>query len=436
VSDIAVKVAGIGKHYQIGMRKSSYKTFRETLTDTLLQPFRRVSSVLKGQSAVSFRESFWALRDVSFDVKHGEVVGIIGHNGAGKSTLLKILSQITEPSEGYAEVTGRVGALLEVGTGFHPELTGRENIYLNGSILGMSRNDIDLKFDEIVDFAGIEKFIETPVKHYSSGMGLRLGFAVAAHLEPDILIVDEVLAVGDAQFQKRCLNKMSSVASEGRTVLFVSHNMGAVQSLCSRSICLGAGGIVEDGETQTVVAHYLHNSANTSLDNSYPDVNTAPGNDVVRLKRARIIPINVSSAFFTMVTPIQLEFEYWNLKPNTSLNLSLHVYNEEGIMAFNTAPVHDTEWINKSFPQGMFRTTCSIPPYLLNSGYYRVELLFVENQSRVIYRMDNAIVFDVVESPEVRGESTWFGKWPGVVHPRLEWETVELSPEVDMGEHQ
>lgn len=259
MGNIAVKVENLGKMYRIGGPQESYKTFRDAITKAASAPFKRARDLMRGQAygAAGLTEEIWALKDVSFEVKHGEVVGIIGRNGAGKSTLLKILSRITEPTTGYADVYGRVGALLEVGTGFHPELTGRENVYLNGAILGMSRNDINRKFDEIVDFAGVEKFIDTPVKHYSSGMGLRLGFSVAAHLEPEILVVDEVLAVGDAEFQKKCLGKMSDVAGEGRTVLLVSHNMAAIRNLCQRSVVLNNGIVTFEGLTESAVSHYL-----------------------------------------------------------------------------------------------------------------------------------------------------------------------------------
>jgi len=263
MGNVAVRVEGLGKQYRIGQRQAAYRTLRETITDVVKSPFRRAGQLLRGQAygAAGLQETIWALRDISFTVEHGEAIGIIGRNGAGKSTLLKILSRITEPTEGEVRLRGRVGALLEVGTGFHPELTGRENIYLNGAILGMRRQEIDRKFDEIVDFSGIEKFIDTPVKHFSSGMGLRLGFAVAAHLEPEILVVDEVLAVGDAEFQKKCMGKMSEVAHGGRTVLFVSHNMAAVQRLCSRTILLDDGRIERMGDTDEVVSSYLSGAA-------------------------------------------------------------------------------------------------------------------------------------------------------------------------------
>jgi lipopolysaccharide transport system ATP-binding protein len=275
MSNVAIRVENLGKQFQIGASQAPYRTIRETINDLVASPFRRLGRVLRGDGygASELNETIWALRDVSFEVQHGEVLGIIGHNGAGKSTLLKILSRITEPSEGFVDIYGRVGALLEVGTGFHPELTGRENVYLNAAILGMKRQEIDRKFDEIVDFAGVEKFIDTPVKHYSSGMGLRLGFAVAAHLEPEILVVDEVLAVGDAAFQKKCLGKMSEVAGEGRTVLFVSHNMGAVESLCKTGLLLKKGTMVGYGNVTSIITQY---ATTYSQDDSNPLLGNIP----------------------------------------------------------------------------------------------------------------------------------------------------------------
>jgi lipopolysaccharide transport system ATP-binding protein len=263
MSDVAIHVESLGKLYRIG-EQHRYKALRDTLTDALYAPFRAAASLLNGRNRHQFTttissstDRFWALKDISFEIKQGEAVGIIGRNGAGKSTLLKILSRVTKPTEGYARIHGRIGSLLEVGTGFHPELTGRENIYLNGAIIGMKKKEIDRKFDEIVAFAEIEKFIDTPVKFYSSGMYVRLAFAVAAHLEPEILLVDEVLAVGDAAFQNKCLGKMGDVAKTGRTVLFVTHNMGSVQDLCERIIWLEKGSIDMDGEPRQTVQSYL-----------------------------------------------------------------------------------------------------------------------------------------------------------------------------------
>src|SRR2546421_7694958 len=317
MNDVAIRCEGLGKRYRIGERER-YKALRDVITDGVAAPFRKLRGAVSakrqaasnnGHEALAYHspltttdgnghsltsdhrtptpDLFWALKDVSFEVKRGEVVGIIGRNGAGKSTLLKILSRITAPTEGEVEVKGRVGSLLEVGTGFHPELTGRENIYLNGAILGMKRAEINRKFDEMVAFAEIEKFIDTPVKRYSSGMYVRLAFAVAAHLEPEILLVDEVLAVGDAAFQKKCLGKMGSVAHAGRTVLFVSHNMPAIASLCSSAVLLDAGQIVSRGETRAVVADYLLTHVAKTGTATW-DLDKAPGDETARIRKIEV----------------------------------------------------------------------------------------------------------------------------------------------------
>jgi lipopolysaccharide transport system ATP-binding protein len=269
MSDIAIRVEGLGKQYRIGGPRARYRTIRESVIEAAKAPFRRLSSALRGDGSGADGETIWALKDVSFEVERGEVVGIIGRNGAGKSTLLKVLSRITEPTEGWAEIHGRVGSLLEVGTGFHPELTGRENIYLSGAVLGMRREEIDRRFDEIVAFAEIGKFVDTPVKHYSSGMYVRLAFAVAAHLEPEVLLIDEVLAVGDAAFQRKCLGKMDQVAQEGRTVLFVSHNMAAVSRLCRWAFLLSSGRLVASGASDEVVQRYLTREQDDARNESY-----------------------------------------------------------------------------------------------------------------------------------------------------------------------
>src|SRR5437867_3203301 len=319
MGDIAIRVENLGKRYRIGQRLR-YQTFRDALSGVLSAPFRGVHSYLSGQRpSECHHESddvIWALKDVSFDVKYGEVIGVIGRNGAGKSTLLKILSRITKPTEGCAEIHGRVGSLLEVGTGFHPDLTGRENIYLNGAILGITKRDIDRKFDEIVAFAEIEKFLDTPVKHFSSGMQMRLGFAVAAHLEPEILLVDEVLAVGDGAFQKRCLGKIGEVTRQGRTVFLVSHNMIAVENLCRRVILLHEGRLVEDGQARHAVATYLRKILSPLTQQAWPDNDAAPGNDKVRLRRAAVRPRDGTPAdFMTVRTPLVFEFDFCNPRP-------------------------------------------------------------------------------------------------------------------------
>jgi homopolymeric O-antigen transport system ATP-binding protein len=420
-------VSGLGKQYRLGTRHERYSTLRETLTRSTAGLMRTSASLFRGRPERSPDEGhFWALRDVSFTVGAGEVVGVIGSNGAGKSTLLKILSRITWPTTGRAEVHGRVGSLLEVGTGFHPELTGRENIALNGAILGMRRAEIERNFDAIVDFAEVERFIDTPVKHYSSGMYLRLAFAVAAHLEPEILLVDEVLAVGDASFQKKCLGKMGAVARAGRTVFFVSHNMTAVQSLCGRVLWLSDGRLRDDGTAGRVISSYLQSIAGKVMEQRWADTDTAPGNDKVRLRRVAVRPSEDASLPITTHTPLQLEFEYVNLQPGAHLNLSLHVYNDQGIMAFNALPLTETVWQGRPLPLGVFRDVCYIPGDLLNDGVHWVELLVVQDDTNVIYRKEDALVFDVQDTGEQRG--AWFGDWAGAVRPMLRWTTEFLEP--------
>ena len=416
--DIAVSVRGLSKSYSIAKNAAKHTTAGEALMHKLRHPFAREE-----------RETFWALNDVSFDIQKGDVVGIIGRNGAGKSTLLKILSRITEPTTGRIDLYGRVGSLLEVGTGFHAELTGRENIFLNGAILGMSRAEIARQFDAIVDFSGVAQFLDTPVKRYSSGMYVRLAFAVAAHLNPEILIVDEVLAVGDAFFQKKCLGKMHDVAEkEGRTVLFVSHNMTAVQSLCSRVIWMDKGSLQSDGPTRQVVATYAKKSFSTNTEKVWNEINGAPGNDSVRLRRLCVRPTKGDFGdVITVRTPLTLEFEYWNRQPETRLNLSLHVFNEDGIRVFNTGPVREPSWQGKPFPVGLFRSTCYIPGDLLNDGTHRIQLLIVKDSSSVIFDYDEALVFEVLDTPDFR--STYHGRWEGAVRPILEWTTEIISQE-------
>lgn len=415
-----IKVENISKQYRLGLRQEPYGSLRETITRAVQAPLKRLRE--NGRKV----ETVWALRDVSFEVLPGEVIGIIGRNGAGKSTLLKILSRITEPTNGRTELYGRVGSLLEVGTGFHSELTGRENIFLNGAVLGMKRREIAEKFDEIVSFAEIDRFLDTPVKHYSSGMYMRLAFAVAAHLEPEILLVDEVLAVGDAEFQAKCLGKMGAVANEGRTVLFVSHNMAAVQALCKKVICLEKGRIAEQGATDSTVKNYLRKASKVSTESVWNDPNQAPGNEAIRIHRVCVRTLSDQpSGDITITTPLALEFEYWNLEPGARLNLSLHVYNEQGITIFNTFPVHEPVWQGREFPAGLFRSACYIPGNLLNDGMHRVRLLVVKDQWVVIFSLDDALVFNVLDAVDRRGD--WHGKWEGAIRPDLEWKTEYLG---------
>ena len=333
MTDIAIRVENLSKQYRIGGPQARYKTIRESLTEAVQSPFRRLSSVVRGQSSAVSNETIWALKDVSFEVKRGEVVGIIGRNGAGKTTLLKILSRITEPTEGHAEIHGRVGSLLEVGTGFHPELTGRENIYLNGAILGMKRAEIERKFDEMVAFAEIEKFMDTPVKHYSSGMYVRLAFAVAAHLEPEILLVDEVLAVGDAAFQKKCLGKMRDVAKEGRTVLFVSHNMGAIVSLCNRCLLIEGGSVIQDGNPSAVTTLYQSSLYSAVHDTS--DLSTVEryGTGKARFTSVKVTPLGPDGTgwpFLQTGQDLLVDLRITAQAKITSTNVALIIYDASG----------------------------------------------------------------------------------------------------------
>lgn len=411
----AVRVEHLSKQYRIGGPQTSYKTLRESLMAMVTAPVRR----LRGGAQVP--RTFWALDDVSFEVGQGEAVGIIGRNGAGKSTLLKILSRITRPTRGRAELFGRVSALLEVGTGFHGELTGRENIFLNGAILGMQRKEIMRKFDQIVDFAGIEKFLDTPVKYYSSGMYVRLAFAVAAHLEPEILVVDEVLAVGDAEFQKKCLTKMGSAASEGRTVLFVSHNMSAIQDLCSTAFWLDRGQIVYSGDSKSTVAAYLSRHAREQKEQRWEDLATAPGNETVRVLYAAIqAEPGHDPSYWTVETPLQLTFRIFNFRPDLPLYLNFHVYNQQGVCVFNTASMRGTQ------PRGIVEGVCRIPGNLLNDDIYNVKFMahFRGTYGVVV---DEALVFEIHDIG--REGIDYYGKWSGVTRPKLEWEVRSLGQE-------
>lgn len=389
MGDVAIRVEGLSKQYRIGGKQERYKTLRDTLTDAFSSPFRRAAQLVRGQAygAANLNETIWALKDVSFEVKKGEVVGIIGRNGAGKSTLLKILSRITESTSGYVEVFGRIGALLEVGTGFHPELTGRENIYLNGAILGMTRQEIDRKFDEIVDFAGVEKFIDTPVKHYSSGMALRLGFAVAAHLEPEILIVDEVLAVGDAAFQNKCLGKMSDVASSGRTVLFVSHNMAAVRSLCERSILLRSGTIHFEGATEETIRAYLNGSTDTATSSC---CDTRSSTNRSGIGGGQIVRIGCCDEFGTPTSVIGIgqPFSIWAdieiHNPIRALVFGIELKTRDGIGVLNLRSDSQKITLGSHLPSTRVRIKVIVPGLPLYPDIYVIEPWFADQLGKRI----------------------------------------------------
>ncbi len=369
MTDIAIRVENLSKQYRIGGPQARYKTIRESLTEAVQSPFRRLSSVVRGQSSAVSNETIWALKDVSFEVKRGEVVGIIGRNGAGKTTLLKVLSRITEPTEGYAEIHGRVGSLLEVGTGFHPELTGRENIYLNGAILGMKRTEIDHKFDEIVAFAEIEKFMDTPVKHYSSGMYVRLAFAVAAHLEPEILLVDEVLAVGDAAFQKKCLGKMDEIGRTGRTVLLVSHNMGSILQLCKKAILLEKGHLRAFAAAREVTQHYLQqfSQGNVSLDTkSFQGTLSS----ILQFEEVSINDLaQTDGAVISPSSPITIKVAGTCKQDIPAFRINFSIFTK-GVRLFTLHDAAKPELL----PRGNFESEVEIPAFFLRPGDYSVAI--------------------------------------------------------------
>jgi len=417
MGDILIKAENISKYYRLGLLGS--RTLKEDIKnwwnrkshEDTLPPY--ISNALSA-------DHIWALKNINFEVRHGELLGIIGRNGAGKSTLLKIISRITLPTTGHIRGKGRIASLLEVGTGFHGELTGRENIYLNGHIMGMKKQEIEEKFDEIVDFSGVEQFLDTPVKRYSSGMYVRLAFAVAAHLEPEILVIDEVLAVGDADFQRKCIGKMKEVSSQqGRTILFVSHNMEALRNLCSRSIVLNRGEIVDMGEPEAVISRYLKSEKTQYLEQDFPDKATAPGNEYIRIRRVQLLPQYVHD--YTIIdirTPLELQFEFWYESPERGSNLivGVHLFN------FNGECIFDLPSPKYTFNEGLIQGKCTIPGNFLNDGAYYISIVFVKNITQRLFYFESCISFDVEDYRENAG---WYGKWVGHVRPNF---PLVLSP--------
>lgn len=407
----AIAAAGLGKRYRIG--SPGQTSLREALTSagTRLVRRRRLQA-----------SEHWALRDVSFAVEPGEAIGVVGHNGAGKSTLLKILSRITPPTEGTITYRGRVGSLLEVGTGFHPELSGRDNVFLNGIILGMSRQEVARRFDEIVAFAEIERFIDTPVKRYSSGMYLRLAFAVAAHLDTDILLVDEVLAVGDAAFQRKCLARMGDVAADGRTIVFVSHNLVAVQALCARSLWIDHGSVAQDGPTRTVLSRYLRTSVDdqdTPRHRIWPEGARPTGNGIALVEARIIRTVGSPDEPVDVDTPCLIEFLF-EQNSEALINLSLSLINEHDIVVFDTGPAEEPS----AWGRGVHHVSCAVPGHLLNDGLYRLALN-VQEGGEVTLSVPDLLTLDVLDSETDR--FGWYGKWQGVVRPRLQWHRTRLD---------
>jgi lipopolysaccharide transport system ATP-binding protein len=407
----AIDVRNLSKRYDVGASAPT-----RTLVDTVSDMARRFS-----QSADRRSREFWALRDMSFSIAEGEAVGLIGHNGAGKSTLLKILSRVTEPTAGQVTYRGRIGSLLEVGTGFHPQLSGRDNIFLSGAVLGMRHREIARKFDEIVDFSGVESFIDEPIKHYSSGMYLRLAFAVAAHLETDILLVDEVLAVGDMTFQQKCLGRMESVSREGRTVVFVSHNLTAVQSLCDRAILLKDGTMFADGPVQQVINDYYADQMGGTSEGGHRvwDADETAGavqplrTAAYPLNGAEGEPIDTGSAF-------AIEWDYRVASAGTIDQASITVHDNQGVLLFD-----QNAWEEPAaFAAGTHRTRCVVPGSLFNDGTYFISYMFRRNGEMVL-ELPNALSLEIVDNRE--GRFGWYGKWPGIIRPKLDWKTEIIA---------
>jgi lipopolysaccharide transport system ATP-binding protein len=433
MGDLAIRLERLGKQFRIGSLQSSYPTLRDAIAGAVFSPFRRAARLVAGRRSQDGQpRTFWALTDVSLEVPRGQALGLIGPNGAGKSTLLKILSRITEPTTGVAEIHGRVSSLLEVGTGFHAELTGRENVYLSGAILGMKRAEISRKFDEIVSFAEVDEFIDTPVKHYSSGMHLRLAFAVAAHLEPEILIVDEVLAVGDARFQRKCLDKMNDVGQQGRTVLFVSHSMPAITRLCERVVLLDGGQVRADGPANEVVAAYLTAGLGAPAVCEWPHAADAPGGQIARLRAIRVRGDDGTIADSVDIRrDVRLEMEYEVLVPGYVLMPHFALNTDADVRICSLHDV-DPAWRSRARPVGRYVSTVTIPGNLLADGsvFVSAGLVTLAPSQRRQFWLPRTVAFRVVDAmhpDSARGDYT--GDMRGVVRPLLDWTTACLPAE-------
>ncbi len=419
----AVQVRNIGKSYRIGAQQERYRTLRDSISNAFSWPARLLRGEISGRT-----DTIWALREISFDVEQGQVLGIIGRNGAGKSTLLKILSRVTEPSEGQALINGRVGSLLEVGTGFHPELSGRENIFLNGAVLGMKRREINAKFDEIVDFAGVSKFIDTPVKRYSSGMYLRLAFSVAAHLEPEILVVDEVLAVGDAEFQRKCLGKMSDVAQAGRTVLFVSHDMSAVLRLTEEAIVLDKGRMVHRAKTKDAVDYYMSSGFSQSGERTWAADEIPASAAPFRPIAMRVLdPHGHVADTMRSTEPVTIEVEYELTQPLQGLRVGVYLMTMRGEFVFTSFDTDEPEQYARfgTRPAGHYVSRSQIPANFLNGGQYVLGMNASSFRVRRYFHDEQALAFavDAMGAPGMQ----WTETRLGLVRPDLGWkiETVE-----------
>ena len=414
-----ISVRDLGKRYRI---RSGECERSQSLREELVTV---ANKLIRGKVWDSKSEDFWALKDIDFDIHQGEVVGIIGSNGAGKSTLLKILSRITQPTTGEVALSGRVGSLLEVGAGFHPELTGRENIFMNGTVLGMKRADIKKKFDEIVAFSGIEKFIDTPVKRYSSGMYVRLAFAVAAHLEPEILIVDEVLAVGDVSFQKKCLGKMEDVANEGRTVLFVSHNLPAIRSLCHRAILLDKGQIKRDDKVSEVVQCYLKTDNQTNSYKIWID-RERPGNESFKLNSVKFKNYQgIETSSINISEDAYVEIDYEITKQDSKAGFALDLFSDQGDCIFSSLSNLEKQFYGKSLKCGFYKTKCKIHGNLLNSGKFYISISGFSDHYSDSFTVENALYFEAIDDGNIKGD--YSGNFAGYIRPKLLWKTKILN---------
>nr|MBC8555456.1 ABC transporter ATP-binding protein [Candidatus Brocadiales bacterium] len=421
MSDVAIKVTNLSKRYRIGLKEELHDTFIGQVTSFIKSPisnFKRLQKLSKFGNNSEQDDVIWALKDINFEVKHGEVLGVIGANGAGKSTLLKVLAQITEPTRGRVEINGRVASLLEVGTGFHPELTGRENVYLNGTILGMTKREIDQKFDEIVDFSGIEKFIDTPVKRYSSGMRVRLAFSVAAFLEPEILLIDEVLAVGDADFQRKCLGKMENISKEGRTVLFVSHNMSAVKSLCKDAIVLVQGKLLYQNNSTDAVTYYLSSSKEKLTNEISWNIKDAPGGERLKILGVKINP--AKGDLITVASGILFEFECFTTLEKSAVDVSFEILTNEGVRLTKNGYLISEP---KDLVPGKYIVTAELPPFILNKGIYNLHVWYGLSGTENLAGVKEWIQFEIASAPVDHMTM----EFPGVLRPKISYKRKFLQ---------
>lgn len=430
-----IQVDGLGKRYQLQDSTIAYRTLRDELMSGLTAPLRLLRKLVNNDNDAPQPRvrDFWALRDVSFDVRQGEVLGIIGRNGSGKSTLLKMLSRITTPTSGRATVRGRVGSLLEVGTGFHFELSGRDNVFLNGALLGMRREEIRRKFDEIVEFSQIGDFLDTPVKYYSSGMYMRLAFSVAAHLESEILLVDEVLAVGDYDFQQKCIAKMRSLTRSGRTVLFVSHAMDSVRMLCDRALLISQGVMKAIGPTDEVIDQYLPKTELTTDGVvSWQNAEAGPGNEFIALASVATVSTDgTTQSKFALNEPIDVRIRFWNRKPNESYRIRIRLRDKNGSWVFSgenaySASARPDPWVGRAYPVGLFESVCRLPPHMLNDQEYSVSVAIIPASAGEPQgvQLDEVLRFQVVD-PAV--ETAGIVRFEGATRPKLSWHTSFMN---------